>query len=136
MLCKETKERRKKVNEKYLPIGSVVRLKGAEKSLMITGFLPIETEKKDDDYILYEMKYPKNNSSWLKMLINIKEITKIIEYYGRANIKAIIMMDYFSVALYRINKYCKNNNIKIIADTVDWFEKSNYNFPKNIIKNF
>lgn len=95
----------------------------------------LETEKKDDDYILYEMKYPKNNSSWLKMLINIKEITKIIEYYGRANIKAIIMMDYFSVALYRINKYCKNNNIKIIADTVDWFEKSNYNFPKNIIKN-
>ncbi len=39
------------MNEKYLPIGSVVRLKGAEKSLMITGFLPIETEKKDGNKV-------------------------------------------------------------------------------------
>ncbi len=39
------------MEEKYLPIGSVVRLKGAEKSLMITGFLPIETEKKDNNKV-------------------------------------------------------------------------------------
>ena len=36
------------MEKKYLPIGSVVRLKEGTKRLMITGFLPIENEEKED----------------------------------------------------------------------------------------
>ena len=36
------------MENKYLPIGSVVRLKDGKKRLMITGFLPIDKEDKEE----------------------------------------------------------------------------------------
>ena len=36
------------MEEKYLPIGSVVRLKDGNKRLMVTGFLPVENEDKEE----------------------------------------------------------------------------------------
>ena len=39
-----------KMKEKYLPIGSVVILKNAEKKVMITGYLPLTSDKKSYDY--------------------------------------------------------------------------------------
>ena len=36
--------------EKYLPIGSVVLLKGGKKRIMITGYVTIDMEKKDKIY--------------------------------------------------------------------------------------
>lgn len=43
----------KKIPEKYLPVGSVVILKGAEKRLMIVGFctIPQDKEEKMWDYM-------------------------------------------------------------------------------------
>lgn len=38
------------MEEKYLPIGSVVKLKDGEKRLMITGYLPIEDDSKEKKY--------------------------------------------------------------------------------------
>ena len=36
------------MEKKYLPIGSVVRLKDGNKRLMVTGFLPVENEDKEE----------------------------------------------------------------------------------------
>ena len=36
------------MENKYLPIGSVVKLKDGKKRLMITGFLPIENNNKEE----------------------------------------------------------------------------------------
>ena len=36
-----------KIGEKYLPIGTVVMLKGGEKKVMITGFYVVEQGKQD-----------------------------------------------------------------------------------------
>ena len=36
------------MEEKFLPIGSVVKLKDGQKRLMITGFLPIEQNEKGE----------------------------------------------------------------------------------------
>ena len=47
----EEEEKVKKTGEKYLPIGSVVLLKGGTKRLMITGFCAVqEKEEKVWDY--------------------------------------------------------------------------------------
>ena len=35
------------MKEKYLPIGTVVRLKGATKKIMIMGYCPVEKEKNE-----------------------------------------------------------------------------------------
>lgn len=38
------------IQDKFLPIGTVVLLKGGSKRLMISGFLPISDDKKHFDY--------------------------------------------------------------------------------------
>ncbi len=95
----------------------------------------IKTEKVYMGIKYYEMKYPNSSFKWIKMLFDYKKIIGIIDFLGRNNCKAIIAMDYFSPALNSLMKYCNKNKLKLILDSVDWFGKSNYAFPKNIIKN-
>lgn len=87
-----------------------------------------------EDYILYETTYPKSSIAWFKMLCSISCIKQVIKIYGAEQIHCIIAMDLFSPALFRLINYCKKYHINLVVDAVDWFEKSNYNFPKNIIK--
>lgn len=44
--------------EKYLPLGSVVLLKGAKKKLMVTGYASIDMNKKDKVYDYCGCLYP------------------------------------------------------------------------------
>ena len=79
-------------------------------------------------------KYPTNTKEWLRMITDISDIVKVIDELNPNNIKAIISMDYFSVALLKLMKYCNRKDIRFIVDTVDWFQKSNASFPRNIVK--
>lgn len=82
----------------------------------------------------YSMKYPYTNSEWLRRFYDISSIVTVIEKYGANNIDSLIIMDYMAPALWRVMKYCSKRNIRVVIDTVDWFSKSLYKFPKNIIK--
>ncbi|MFP4979265.1 glycosyltransferase [Paenibacillus sp. CN-4] len=82
----------------------------------------------------YSTKYPNTNSGWLRRFYEISSIVKIIEQYGVNNIHSLIIMDYMALALWRLMKYCSKRKIRVVVDTVDWFSKSLYAFPKNIIK--
>lgn len=95
----------------------------------------LSTKMRYEDIEVFSMPYPKSISGWMRMITSISDIRCVIENLGKENIKAIIAMDYFSFALARLMGYCKKNNIDLIVDTVDWFVKSQYKFPKNIIKN-
>lgn len=94
----------------------------------------IKTRHEENGMQVYEMNYPNSILTWLNMLCSIKPIVEVIENLGGSNVQAVIAMDYFSIALKRIIRYCKENNIKFVADAVDWFSKSLYKFPKGIIK--
>lgn len=68
-----------KVTAKFLPIGTVVMLKGGTKRLMITGFCSVETESKDSkvwDYsgCLYPEGFLTSNQT---ALFNHKQIEKV-----------------------------------------------------------
>lgn len=64
--------------EKYLPLGSVVLLKGAKKKLMITGFATIDTAKKDKVYDYTGCLYPEGVISTDKnILFDHSDIEKI-----------------------------------------------------------
>lgn len=46
------------MKEKFLPIGSIVRLKGATKKIMIIGYLSVDNEKKEVVYDYSGCMYP------------------------------------------------------------------------------
>lgn len=94
----------------------------------------IETKKETDGVIYFSMHYPSSIKGWLKMLYDSKSIIDVIKYFGYENVQAVIAMDYFAPALKRMMDFCSNYNIRFIIDTVDWFAKSQYSFPKCVIK--
>ena len=96
----------------------------------------LETKEKSNGSIYYSMNYPQTSGEWLKILFDDSQIKKVINDLGCQNVHAVIAMDYFSFALRKLIKYCKKKNIRFIVDTVDWFAKSKYSFPKGIIKDF
>lgn len=66
------------MNEKYLPIGSVVLLKNATKKLMITGFCVKPDDKDDIIYDYVGCLYPEGViSSKENCVFNHKQIDKI-----------------------------------------------------------
>ena len=88
----------------------------------------------EGDVLLWEMRYPSSAGKWLKMTVSIREIRRCMEELGQENIHAVIAMDYFSCAFARLLRYCRSRDILFIGDAVDWFSRSQYAFPKNIIK--
>lgn len=94
----------------------------------------IKNEKEYRGIKIFESNYPSSTVEWLKEIVGVENIKRVIEYLGVDNCQCIIAMDYFSIALSRLHLYCRTKKIKIVHDTVDWFSKSDYTFPKNIIK--
>lgn len=69
-------------NEKFLPIGTVVLLKGAKKRLMITGFCSYDEEKRDKAYDYTGCLYPEGIITSKQMaLFDHSQIEKIF-YLG------------------------------------------------------
>jgi len=65
--------------KKFLPIGSVVRLKGAQKYLMIVGFCTISPENPDKIMDYNGCFYPEGIiSSQLNLLFNHEQIEEIL----------------------------------------------------------
>lgn len=63
---------------KYLPLGSVILLKGAKKKLMITGFATIDMNKKDKVYDYCGCLYPEGViSTEQNILFDHQDIEKI-----------------------------------------------------------
>lgn len=94
----------------------------------------LKTKQEYKGAIIFSNCYPNNSTAWLRTLFDIGGIVDVMNYLGYDNIKAVICMDYFSPALAGIMRLCKKKQIRFVADTVDWFEKSQYSFPKRLIK--
>lgn len=71
--------------------------------------------------------YPKSLPSWVRYESSIKNIISIIEKDKKAY-DVIIAYNFPAVALYKLLKYCKKNNIKLVSDCTEW-----YNYQRNSI---
>jgi hypothetical protein len=70
-----------KVGEKYLPIGTVVMLKGGTKRVMITGFCAIEEKEKTKMWDYSGCLYPEGFlSSNQTCLFDHEQIEKVYHY--------------------------------------------------------
>lgn len=96
----------------------------------------LETYTEYCGFDTYSMAYPQTNIDWVNRLYTIRPIVDIVNSYGVDNIHSIVVMDYMFIALWRLMHYCFEKDIRIVIDTVDWFNKSEYRFPKNKIKDF
>jgi len=52
---------------------------------------------------------------------NITPIIKKVEDIGISNIKVIMAYNYAPIAFFKLYKYCKSNNIKLIQDITEWY---------------
>lgn len=67
------------MEEKYLPLGSVVMLKGGKKEIMITGYLTIPKDNRDVMYDYSACLYPEGELDSDQVLaFNITDIDKVI----------------------------------------------------------
>ena len=71
------------MNEKYLPIGTVVTLKEATKKIMIIGYFPMSEDKKVFDY--NACTYPEGVIDMAKTLAFNHEQISSIDYMGFVN---------------------------------------------------
>ncbi len=64
--------------KEYLPIGSVVLLKGAKKKLVVMGIMQIPNEEKDRVFDYIGVPYPEGNFGKSNVLFNNDDISDVI----------------------------------------------------------
>ncbi|WP_185960006.1 glycosyltransferase [Planococcus soli] len=68
----------------------------------------------------WSIKFPSSITEWIRYLTSIKFVKKVAENYEE--VKVIICYNYQAGAFVSIKKYCKENNIKLVADCTEWYE--------------
>ena len=71
-----------------------------------------------DGFKCKNRQYPQNLLQWFEYLFSIRCIKHFIKGY---NPQVIVAYNYPAFALFFLIKYCKKNNIKIIADCTEWY---------------
>ncbi len=71
-------------------------------------------------YTCYNVFYPKSLSDQLKYLTSISLIKSVLKLYNDA--RAVICYNYQAVALWKIKRYCKKQDVKVIGDTTEWYQ--------------
>src|SRR5690606_22902689 len=78
-----------------------------------------------------QVPYPNGFFDWILYLFGLNNI---LTYIKNENPDKVILYNYPSIAMWRIFRYCRRNNIKIYADITEWYEGEG-NFFKSLIKN-
>lgn len=94
----------------------------------------LKTKKEYKGITYYEIKYPRTLQEWAQRMLDVKKFIQVIDFYGVNRIHSVIAIDYEMIALYRLYHYCNRNHIHLIADSMEWYEKSTLPFPMSIAK--
>lgn len=114
-------------------LGYNVSFIGAKKNF--NSGIPEELTLKSGKFKVWHLNYPSTVIEWLKYLTGISNILKIVTKRYPDHPEAIIAYDYPAIALLRLWKYCRKNNIRLIGDCTEWYIASGSLFFR-IIKNF
>lgn len=79
-----------------------------------------------DGFDVWSEPYPQNISELIKFTASISHFKKIIVKYS--DVKMVICYDYQALAFARIARYCRNNNLKIVADSTEWYSSKGMGF--------
>lgn len=92
----------------------------------------LNTFKKVQGFDCWSIPYPNSILKWAKYLTGISFIYNVEDKYK--SIKLVVAYNYSSVGLFRLQRYCKKNNIKIAADCTEWYSTKGSNLIYKIIK--
>ena len=105
------------IGQKYLPIGTVVMLKGGSKRLMITGFCSMPTDDENEMYDYAGCMYPEGFlSSDQTALFNHDQIEKIY-YMGLIDDEEKAFKQSLTMLVNQVNNQNDTNNINNNANT-------------------
>lgn len=106
-------------------IGYDVQLVGVSKKPSVEKFYSFGFES-------FEERYPSSNLEWIKFIVNIKYLKKIIL---NENPKYIILYNYPAFKMLKLLRFCRKKNIKVYADVTEWYCYQGLH-PLKIIKRF
>ena len=81
----------------------------------------LENEFESFKYFVKSQQYPKNKKEWFSYITDISFVKKSIEFDLNFKPDIIVVYNYPAISLLRLIPYCKNNNIKLIADVTEWY---------------
>lgn len=90
------------------------------------------SKERFDDFESYLLPYPVSFSNWLSDLISIKSYLAIINNIGKVD--SIICYNFHAIPLWKLIRYGKKNNIRIVADCTEWHTVYHLHGVKRIIK--
>jgi len=82
----------------------------------------------------YAMPYPKSKKMWLKQIVSIDYIEKVIEEYSSEIIYAVVCYNYPAIAQMRIRRLCSKIQAYYIPDTTEWYDSSGGGILFNTVK--
>lgn len=92
--------------------------------VVFIGVSKIESDRYEKNtffgFDCYAQEYPCNSIAWFKYITCFQYYINIINRYN--NVKAIVCYNLSAFSLYRLLRWAKKHNIKIIADCTEWYE--------------
>lgn len=91
-----------------------------------------DTKRQEFEFDTYSGSYPKSKKDWLYYLSDITKFKAIFNSYK--DIEMVICYNYQSIALNRIRKFCRKQEVKVIADCTEWYSSKGAGFAFYILK--
>lgn len=73
---------------------------------------------------------PDSFSQYIKKMVSVSNIINIVKQYDKIDV--IIAYNYPAIALGRLRRFCKSNEIKLVSDCTEWYSGKEYPFPKSL----
>lgn len=112
-------------------LGYEVFFMSVDKSLPFNSHV-VTTKKLIAGFPSWFIPYPDNNAQWVHYLSNVRDFIAVAAKCP--DLKAVICYNYQAVAFERVVKYCRRNNIKVMADCTEWYSTKGSSLNYKILK--
>lgn len=118
----------------FKSLGHDVILLGVSKTETLDNILSTKTNIGGFSSYLYG--YPRSIKDWILNLVSIREVLKVIkDQESNSKVSYIVAYNFPSIALMRLFKFARKNNIKLISDCTEWQVIFKPRTFKDIVKN-
>lgn len=76
--------------------------------------------------------YPRTNAEWIKQQIDFSHLKKTLELYD--DVKYVVAYNMHAVPFYKLLRYARKKNIRVIADVTEWYENAFSIKPQKLIR--
>lgn len=112
-------------------LGYKVVFIGVDKTLSFDSNI-VDTYRNVEEFDSWAIPYPNKKTEWISYLTNITYMTHMTKLYDK--IQTIIVYNYSSVAMLKLQKYCRNNEVKLIGDVTEWYSTKGSNILFKMLK--